>query len=216
MQIKKQLETEVLRKRVEKVQKTLNQLFPEATTALNYKTPFQLLVATIMSAQCTDVLVNKVTKELFNKYRTPKDFAKANINSLTKDIYPVTFYRNKAKAIKNTATIIHEQYKDKVPKTLQEITKLPGAARKTANVVLGHAYGIASGVVVDTHVRRVATRLGLTTNTDPVKIERDLMDIVPKKDWVKFSDQLILLGRKYCTARKDKCLEEGLNLKHYN
>jgi endonuclease-3 len=207
--------TQELKKRYQKAQKVLDKAFPDATTALNYKTPFQLLVATIMSAQCTDVLVNKVTAVLFKKYRKPEDFAKANITQLTKDIYPVTFYKNKAKSIKKTAQIIHEQYKDKVPKTIEELIELPGAARKTANVVLGHAYGIASGIVVDTHVMRVSKRLGLTKNTDPKKVEQDLMKIVPQKNWVKFADQLILFGRKYCTARNDKCEINGIDLKHY-
>ncbi len=193
----------------------MDKLFPDATTALNYKTPFQLLIATIMSAQCTDVLVNKVTAKLFKKYKTSKDFAKANLATLTKDIYPVTFYRQKAKSIKKTAQIIDQQYNGKVPKTIEEVIELPGAARKTANVVLGHAYGIQSGFVVDTHVNRVANRLGLTKNKDPKKIEQDMMKIVPKKDWTKFADQLIWFGRKYCTARNDKCEAEGIKLTHY-
>lgn len=201
--------------RYESAQKALSKLYPDATTALKYKTPFQLLVATIMSAQCTDVLVNKVTANLFKKYKTPKDFAKANITALTKDIYPVTFYKNKAKSIKKTAGIIEKQYHGKVPKTLEEIIELPGAARKTANVVLGHAYNIPSGIVVDTHVKRVSKRLGLTKNTDPKKIEEDLMKIVPKKNWIKFSDQMILFGREYCTAKNDKCEVNGIKLKHY-
>ncbi|GAC1412842.1 MAG: endonuclease III [Candidatus Doudnabacteria bacterium] len=197
------------------VQKTLNKLFPEATTALNYKTPFQLLIATIMSAQCTDVLVNKVTAPLFKKYKTPHDFASANLGELTKDIYPVTFYKNKAKSIQKTAEIIERQYNGKVPQTLEEIIELPGAARKTANVVLGHAYNIPSGIVVDTHVKRVSNRLGLTKNSDPKKIEEDLMQIVPKQNWIKFSDQMILFGREYCTAKNDKCEASGINLEHY-
>ena len=149
-------------KKAKNVQKALNTYFPDVTTALTYKTPFQLLVATMLSAQCTDVLVNKVTPELFKKYTTVKSFAEAPLPTLEKDIYPITFYRNKAASIKKTATILQEKYKGKVPKTLEELIELPGVARKTANVVLGHAYGIASGVVVDTHVMRTAFRLGLT------------------------------------------------------
>ena len=204
-----------LKKRYKRIKKELDKLFPHVTTALKYKTPFQLLIATIMSAQCTDTLVNKVTGPLFKKYRTPKDFAKANLATLTKDIYPVTFYRQKAKSIKKTAQIIDKQYGGKVPKNIDELVELPGVARKTANVVLGHAYNIQSGFVVDTHVKRVAKRLGLTKNTDPKKIEKDMMKIVPKKDWTKFADQLIWYGRKYCTARTDKCELNGIKLTHY-
>ncbi len=211
----RQITEKELKERGRAVQKVLNKLFPDATTALSYKTPFQLLVATILSAQCTDVLVNKVTAKLFKKYPAPKDFCKVSLPTLTKDVYPVTFYRNKANAIKKTSVILLREHRGRVPKTLEEITALPGAARKTANVVLGHAYGIASGIVVDTHVRRTATRLGLTKNTNPVKIEQDLIKIIPKKNWIKFSDQLILFGREYCTARRDKCSDAGINLKHY-
>ena len=188
-----------------KLKKFLDKQFPKVTTALKYKTPFQLLVATILSAQCTDTLVNKVTAKLFIKYKTPTDFARASLGQLKKDIYPVTFYNNKAVAIKKTAALIAQKYKNKVPSKIEELTTLPGVARKTANVVLGHAYGIAAGVVVDTHVRRVANRFGLTKSLDPKQIEKDLMGIVPQKDWIKFSDQLIWFGRKICTARFDKC-----------
>lgn len=205
-----------LRKRSIKAQKVLAKLYPNATTALKYKTPFQLLVATILSAQCTDVLVNKVTLKLFAKYKTPLAFAKANIAALQKDIYPVTFYKNKTKAIKETARLIHTSHNNQVPKTLEEIIKLPGAARKTANVVLGHAYGIPSGFVVDTHVMRISNRLGLTNNTDPKKIEHDLMKLVDQKNWIRFADQMILFGRSICTARHDKCEEMGIPLQHFN
>lgn len=187
------------------LQKFLNKEFPNPTTALVFKNPFELLVATIMSAQCTDTLVNKVTATLFKKYKKPEDLARANLVQLQKDIYPVTFYKNKAVAIKKTAGLLVERYHSKVPKTLEEIIELPGAARKTANVVLGHAFGIASGIVVDTHVRRISNRFGLSKNSDPKKIEQDLMKIIPQKNWIKFSDQLIWFGRKICTARFDKC-----------
>ena len=189
------------------LKKFLDQHFRVVTTALEYKTPFQLLVATILSAQCTDVLVNKVTAKLFKKYKTPADFAKAGQAELEKDIYPVTFFRNKAAAVIKTAKLIQTKHHGKVPKTLEELIELPGVARKTANVVLGHAYGIASGFVVDTHVKRVSNRFGLTKNSDPKKIEQDMMQLVPKKDWVKTADQIIWFGRKICTARKNKCAD---------
>ncbi|TSC65685.1 MAG: endonuclease III [Candidatus Doudnabacteria bacterium Gr01-1014_77] len=205
-----------LKIRAKNIKRELDKLFPNPTTSLIYKTPFQLLIATILSAQCTDALVNKVTEPLFKKYKTPKDLANANINELTKDIHSVTFYKNKAKMIQKTSKIIHEQYKDKVPKEKNLLIKLPGVGSKTANVVLGHAFGITSGFVVDTHIKRVAKRLGLTKHTDPAKIERELMQIVPEKDWITFADQLLWLGRKYCTARKDKCIEHGLKLTHYS
>ncbi len=188
-----------------KLKKFLNKEFNKVDTALIHKTPFQLLVATIMSAQCTDTLVNKVTLKLFKKYKTADDFAHADLRQLQKDIYPVTFFRNKAKSIKKTAGILEQKYNGKVPRTLAQLIELPGVARKTANVVLGHAYKIAEGVVVDTHVIRLSNRYGLTKNSDPKKIEQDLMKIVPKKEWIRFSDQLIWFGRKICTARFDKC-----------
>ncbi|MHB8870851.1 MAG: endonuclease III [Candidatus Doudnabacteria bacterium] len=205
-----------LKIRAKNIKRELDKLFPNPTTSLIYKTPFQLLIATILSAQCTDALVNKVTAPLFKKYKTPKAIANANINELTKDIHSVTFFRNKAKMIQKTSRIIHEQCKDKVPKEKNLLIKLPGVGSKTANVVLGHAFGITSGFVVDTHIKRVAKRLGLTKHTDPAKIERELMQIVPEKDWITFADQLLWLGRKYCTARKDKCIEHGLKLTHYS
>ncbi len=205
-----------LKIRAKNIKRELDKLFPNTTTSLIYKTPFQLLIATILSAQCTDALVNKVTEPLFKKYKTPKAIANANINELTKDIHSVTFYKNKAKMIQKTSKIIHEQYKDKVPKEKNLLIKLPGVGSKTANVVLGHAFDITSGFVVDTHIKRVAKRLGLTKHTDPAKIERELMQIVPEKDWITFADQLLWLGRKYCTARKDKCIEHGLKLTHYS
>lgn len=188
-----------------KLQKFLNKQFPDVTTALVYKTPLQLLVATIMSAQCTDTLVNKVTPALFKKYPDAKAFAKANLAQLQKDIYPVTFYNNKAKSIKRAAEILVEKHKGKVPKTLEELIELPGVARKTANVVLGHAYGITSGFVVDTHVIRISQRYGFSKSKDPVHIEQDMMALVTKKNWVKTADQIIWFGRKICTARFDKC-----------
>lgn len=205
-----------IKRRGKEVKKVLNKVLPNADIALKFRNPFQLLVATILSAQCTDTLVNKVAPELFKKYKMPAAFAKADASKLAKDIYPITFYKNKAKSIKKTAQIIHEQYNDKVPKEKDKLVKLPGVASKTANVVLAHAYKIPSGFIVDTHVKRVARRLGLTENTDPKKIEQDLMQVFDKKDWIKTADQLIWFGRKYCTARKDKCAEMGIKLKHYS
>lgn len=193
------------KEKYKKLQSFLDKQYPDVTTALIYKTPFQLLVATIMSAQCTDVLVNKVTPALFKKYPTVKAFAASNLAQLQKDIYPVTFYNNKAKSIQKTAAIIQEKYKSKVPQTIEELIELPGVARKTANVVLGHAYGITIGFVVDTHVIRIANRYGFTKSKDPKKIEVDMMNLVPKKRWVRTADQIIWHGRKICTARFDKC-----------
>ncbi|SRR6266481_256502 len=187
------------------LQKFLDRHFSKVETALTHKNVFELLVATIMSAQCTDVLVNKVTPKLFKKYKSSRDFGNAKISALQKDIYPVTFYRNKAKAIKKTAQIINAKYNGKVPKTLEELIDLPGVARKTANAVLGNGFGIAEGIVVDTHVRRVSNRFGLSKNSDPKKIEHDLMQIVPKKNWIKFSNQTIWFGRKICKARGNQC-----------
>ncbi len=197
--------TQETKEKYKKLQLFLDKQFPDVTTALIYKTPFQLLVATIMSAQCTDTLVNKVTPGLFKKYPNAKAFAAADLKHLQKDIYPVTFYNNKAKSIKKTAEIIQEKYKSKVPQTIEELIELPGVARKTANVVLGHAYGIPSGFVVDTHVMRIANRYGFTNSKDPKKIEQDMMALVPKKRWIKTADQIIWYGRKICTARFDKC-----------
>lgn len=184
----------------------LDQIYPTAECALLHKNPFQLLVATILSAQCTDERVNLVTKTLFKKYRNPADFARVPQSRLEKEIRSTGFFRNKAKNIRATSKIIVDQFGGKVPKTMDELLTLPGVARKTANVVLGTAYGIASGVVVDTHVERLSQRLGLTRHHDPKKIERDLMKILPQERWIGFSHQLIWHGRKICTARKPKCL----------
>jgi endonuclease-3 len=193
------------KQKYKKLQRFLDKQFPDAKSALAYKNPFQLLVATIMSAQCTDTLVNKVTPGLFKKYPSVKAFADADLAQLQQDIYPVTFYNNKAKSVQKTARIILEQYHGKVPQTLEELIELPGVARKTANVVLGHAFGIPSGFVVDTHVMRFANRYGFTKSKDPKKIEQEMMAIVPKKRWIQTADQIIWFGRKICTARFDKC-----------
>lgn len=182
--------------------KRLNKAYPKPKTALNFTDPFQLLVATILSAQTTDVLVNKVTENLFRKYRTVKDYADVSLETLQKDTGSVNFYKTKAKNIQACAKIIVAQFNSQVPKTMDELTSLPGVARKTANIVLSNAFGIHEGIAVDTHVKRLSYRLGLTKNTDPVKIEKDLMAITPKKEWGNISHLLIFHGRKICQARK--------------
>jgi len=191
--------------------KRLNKAYPKPETALNFSDPFQLLVATILSAQTTDVLVNKVTENLFRKYRTVKDYADASLETLQKDTGSVNFYKTKAKNIQAGAKIIVAQFNSQVPKTMNELTSLPGVARKTANIVLSNAFGIHEGIAVDTHVKRLSYRLGLTKNADPVKIEKDLMAITPKKEWGNISHLLIFHGRKICQARKPDHQECVLN-----
>lgn len=178
--------------------------FPNVKTQLKCRNPFELLVATMLSAQCTDKQVNSVTKELFKNLKTSYDFANASNKTIEELIRPTGFFRNKAKNIKNSSRILIEKHKGNVPDSLDELIKLPGVGRKTANVVLGSAFGIP-GIAVDTHVARISKRLGLTKNTDPVKIEFDLMKIIPKKDWSDFSLQLIYFGRAVCRARKPGC-----------
>jgi endonuclease-3 len=186
-------------------------MYPGATCALRHENPWQLLVATILSAQCTDKLVNQVTPGLFAKYPTPVDFATVRQEVLAQDIHRTGFFNNKAKSIIGAAKKVVGEFGGQVPRTMEEMLTIPGAARKTANVVLGTAYGIPSGVVVDTHVQRLAARLDLTKNTNPVKIEQDLMKIVPRDKWIVFSHELILHGRALCQARNPKCGECGLN-----
>jgi endonuclease III len=199
-------------KRVAPILDKLEEAYPNATCELNHANAFQLLIATILSAQCTDVRVNQVTQELFKKYKTPKDFAYASPAELETEIRPTGFFRNKTKSIMGASKGIIENFGGQVPKTMEEILTLPGVARKTANVVLGTAYGIASGVVVDTHVQRLSNRLDLTKNEDPKKIEQDLMGIIPQDHWIKFSHQLIWHGRRVCFARKPNCA--ACNLEH--
>ena len=200
--------TQVERKaRVDKILKTLGEMYPDATCALIHRTPWELLVATILSAQCTDKRVNEVTPGLFAKYPTPQDFAALRPEVLANDIRSTGFFNNKAKSIVGAAKKIMNEFGGKVPRTLEELITVPGAARKTANVVLGTAYSIASGVVVDTHVQRVSRRLDLTKQTDPVKIEKDLVKIIPQDRWILFSHQIIHHGRALCIARKPKCAE---------
>jgi len=184
--------------------KRLKKEYPEPKTVLNYKTPFELLVATILSAQTTDTHVNKVTESLFTKYKSMKDFADAKLETLQKDVSSVNFYRNKAKNIQAAARMLIERFNSKIPKTMDELTALPGVARKTANIIIFNVYGINEGIAVDTHVKRVAYRLGLTENEDPAKIEADLMTITQQKDWGNLSHILIFHGRKICRAKKPK------------
>lgn len=197
--------------RIARILETLDRMFPEATCALHHTNAWELLVATILSAQCTDERVNKVTPGLFAKYPTMEDFASASQAELARDVHSTGFFNNKAKSIIGAAKTILRDYNGEVPRTIEDLLKVPGAARKTANVVLGTAFGIASGVVVDTHVQRIARRLDLTKQTDPVKIERDLMKAIPQDRWIRFSHQLILHGRSLCTARNPKCAECPLN-----
>jgi endonuclease-3 len=194
-----------LKKRTAKIIAQLKKEFPDADCALVHQTPFQLLIATILSAQCTDERVNIVCKDLFRKYKGPADFAKAPIGEIEQDIKSTGFYRNKAKNIKACSASLIELHGGKVPKELDALVQLAGVGRKTANVVLGTAYGIPTGVVVDTHVGRLSLRMGLTEQTDAVKIEQDLMELVPQDEWIGFSHRMILHGRKTCQARKPDC-----------
>ena len=193
-----------------KVVKGLKELYPEATCELRFSNPLELLIATILSAQCTDVRVNEVTSTLFPKYPTAADFAQVSQAELEDQIKPTGFFRQKAMSVRRTAQLLVERHKGQVPKSLDELVKLRGVARKTANVVLGTAYGIPSGVVVDTHVHRLSYRLGLSDEEDPVKIEQDLMALIPKKDWIWFGHAMIWHGRRVCTARRPACSECGL------
>ncbi|MHC4077084.1 MAG: endonuclease III [Planctomycetota bacterium] len=196
--------------RVRRVLRALRKEYPEPECALTHRTPFQLLVATILSAQCTDERVNMVTKELFPKLGTPEELAAVPQEVLEAEIKSTGFFRNKSKNLRGMAQKLVAEFDGEVPATMEELLSLPGVARKTANVVLGTAFGIAVGVVVDTHVIRLSNRLGLTEEKDPVKIERDLMAVIPKKDWVWFSHALIWHGRRVCNARKPRCEECGL------
>ena len=185
--------------------------YPDARIELDWSKPLELLVATILSAQTTDVQVNKVTERLFAKYPTAEDYADAPSHVLEEDIRPTGFYRNKARSLRGMASALVENHGGEVPRTMSELVALPGVGRKTANVVLGNAFGVDEGVVVDTHVRRVSGRLGLTQNRDPAKIEQDLMQVIPKDDWTIFSHLLILHGRRTCKARKPECPNCVLN-----
>lgn len=197
-------------KRVAAILAKLDEAYPAANCELKHENAFQLLISTILSAQCTDVRVNQVTQELYKKYKSPQDFAYANPTELESEIRPTGFFRNKTKSIIGASKGIIERFAGEVPRTMDEILTLPGVARKTANVVLGTAYGIASGIVVDTHVQRLSNRLDLTHNEDPKKIEQDLMAIIPQNKWIIFSHQLIWHGRRVCIARKPKCIDCNL------
>lgn len=183
----------------------LEKEFPKAKIALNHTNPLELLVATILSAQCTDERVNIVTKSLFKKYRKAEDYADADLAELEQNVKSTGFYRNKAKNIKKAGEMLVQKFHSQVPKTMNEMLELPGVARKTANIVLQNAFGVVEGIAVDTHVRRVSARLGLTTNEDQDKIEQDLLRIVSRNKWMRITDLLIFLGRRVCTARKPKC-----------
>jgi endonuclease-3 len=201
------------KEKVKEIIRRLKKEYPKAKIALNFKTPIDLLVATILSAQCTDERVNKVTAHLFKKYKTPADYADADIKLFEQEIRTTGFYRNKAKNIISACKKIVSDYQGKVPQKMEELLKLPGVARKTANIVLANAYDVVVGIPVDTHVRRLSQRLGITQNIDPEKIEQDLLKLVPKNEWKKFPYLLIDHGRAVCNAKKplcEKCLLKDL------
>jgi endonuclease III len=190
-----------------KIARRLAETYPDATCSLDFRTPLELLVATILSAQCTDVRVNLVTKALFRKYPSVAHYARVKLSELERDIQSTGFFRNKAKSIQGCCRALLEQYDGQVPKEMEKLVELPGIGRKTANVVLGTAYGIAVGVVVDTHVGRISRRLGLTREKNPEKIEKDLMEQFAEKEWIALSHRMIAHGRRYCMARNPKCGE---------
>ncbi|MEP6570258.1 MAG: endonuclease III [Acidobacteriota bacterium] len=196
-----------LQKRVRKIIRSLKRTYPDAKCSLNHSNAFELLVATILSAQCTDARVNIVTRDLFRKYRKPEDYLRVSPRELQRDIRTTGFFRNKTTSIQGTAKVLHEQYQAEVPQTMDELLELPGVARKTANVVLGNAFGISAGVVVDTHVTRLSHRLDFSEKKTAEKIEQDLIAIVPRKDWVVFPHLMIAHGRAVCKARNPVCAE---------
>ena len=200
-----------LKERVIKIIEILEKEHNDAEIALNFNNPLELLVSTILSAQCTDERVNLVTPNLFKKYAKAEDYANADLKELEQDVRSTGFYRNKAKNIKKSCQLLVEKHNSQVPKTMQELIELPGVARKTANIVLQNAYGIIEGIAVDTHVRRLAQRLGLTENRNPEKIEKDLMMITPKNEWMHITDLLIFHGRRICDAKKPRCAKCVLN-----
>ena len=200
-----------LNKRASSIIALLKGLYPDARTALDHSSPLELLISTILSAQCTDERVNKVTPDLFRRYRSAKDFATANPAELEKMIRSTGFFRAKTKSIINCSKALIEKHNGEVPDTMEELVQLPGVGRKTANVILGNYFRKAEGIVVDTHVKRLSERLGFTRQSDPEKIETDLMQIIPREDWIATGNLLIWHGRKICQARKPKCLECGIN-----
>ncbi len=193
------------KQRILKIIERLEKLYPDAKTALNWTNPLELLVATILSAQTTDVQINIVTKTLFKKYKTAEDYANADIKELEQDIHSTGFYHNKAKNLKGCCQLLVTKFNSQVPRTMDELVELPGVARKTANIVLYNAYGVTAGIAVDTHVNRLSQRLGLTQQKDQNKIEQDLMAITPKEKWMPLTDLLIFHGRQVCMAKKPKC-----------
>jgi endonuclease-3 len=195
------------KKRTAEIIKRLKKAYPDAHCALNHSNAFELLIATILSAQCTDERVNIVTADLFRKYRGPADYLRVEQAELEKDIHSTGFFRNKSKSIQGACRLLIDEFGGEIPQTMEEILTLPGVARKTGNVVLGNAFGIASGGVVDTHVARLSQRLGLTVNENAEKIEKDLIELVPKRHWILFPHLLISHGRKVCVARKPRCRE---------
>lgn len=199
------------KQRVAKIIELLEKQYPDAKTALNYSNPLEILVATMLSAQTTDTTVNVVTRSLFKKYKTPEDYAKADIKELEKDIHSTGFYHNKASNLQKCCQMLVEKFHSQVPRTMEDMLELPGVARKTANIVLYYSYGVIAGIAVDTHVRRVSQRLGLADTDDPGKIEKALMQITPKEKWMKLTDLLIFHGRQVCMAKKPKCEACSLN-----
>jgi endonuclease-3 len=197
---------------IDKILSILKKEYPDARCTLNFTTPFELLIATILAAQCTDERVNQVTEKLFKKYRRPQDYLKVELTELEEDIRPTGFFRNKARNIRECVAVLVREHGGKVPDAMEKLVELSGVGRKTANVVLGNAFGIP-GIVVDTHVGRVTQRLGLTGNSDPVKIEFDLMEIIPRNEWTNFSHQIVFHGRTVCAAKKPIC--ERCLLKEY-
>jgi endonuclease III len=204
---KKQASNDLAPERIAKILQRLEAAYPNAECALHHRNAWELLVATILSAQCTDARVNMVTPELFRKFPTPQAMAEASLPAIEEEIRSTGFFRNKAKSIVGAAKKIVGDFSGKVPKTMAELLTVPGAARKTANVVLGMAYRVAEGVVVDTHVLRLSRRMGLTKETDPKKVEQDLMKIIPKDHWIQFSHEIIHHGRQVCLARKPRCVD---------
>jgi endonuclease-3 len=211
--VKFELETEksALKERVLEILDLLEQVHPNAKIALRYSSPLELLVATILSAQCTDEKVNEVTTGLFKRYRTAEDYAKADLETLEKEIMPTGFYRKKAARLSRTCQILVDRFGSEVPRTMEELISLPGVARKTANIVLSNAYGVTEGIAIDTHVFRLVKRLGFTESKTRDKIEKDLMEIVPKERWARFTDLLTTHGRRVCDAKRPKCKECVLN-----
>ncbi|MBN2014802.1 MAG: endonuclease III [Candidatus Altiarchaeota archaeon] len=199
------------REKVLEIIGVLREKYPKTTTALGHHNPLELLIATILSAQCTDKRVNIVTKDLFRRYKTAEDYANSDLKELEQYIKSTGFYKNKAKNIRNCCKMLVDRFGSKVPNSMDKLITLPGVARKTANIVLSHGFGIAEGIAVDTHVSRVAPRLGLSDKKDPKKIEQDLMKVVPKENWIDFSSLLIMHGRETCKARKPDCGRCGLN-----